>query len=58
MTFVNIFPNKLLSSLGKKHLIMGRVYNEKGTMESRKIGKYDQDLVILLTKGHCGSNDC
>ena len=38
MTFVNIFSKKLLIILGKNLLMMERIYNETGTMESRKIG--------------------
>ena len=45
MTFVNIFSKKLLIILGKKLLMMERIYNERGTMESRKIGS----MIVMLS---------
>ena len=45
MTFVNIFSKKLLIILGKKLLMMERIYNERGPMESRKIG----GMIVMLS---------
>lgn len=51
MTFVNIFSKKLLIILGKNLLMMERIYNETGTMESRKIG----GMIVMLS--FCSQRD-
>lgn len=45
MTFVNIVSKKLLIILGKNLPMMERIYNETGTMESRKIG----GMIVMLS---------
>jgi mannose/fructose-specific phosphotransferase system component IIA len=45
MTFVNIVSKKLLIISGKNLPMMERIYNETGTMESRKIG----GMIVMLS---------